>query len=126
MHYKYHGDLLVITALAPFSGETRESETEIVVRYKSYKGNIFLVEPINFGQQIDLPKIAGEMSFSSNRVAMGYIFETEDGVFLPASFNVGDELKVEYDYPSSLVITMKREINDTIIKSAEEAFPKFK
>ena len=56
---------------------------------------------------------------------MGYIFETGGGKHLPASFNVGDDLKVEYTYPSSLVITMKKEINDAVVKAAEEAFRHF-
>jgi hypothetical protein len=126
LHFKYYGDVLVITALAPSSGETRETETEITITYKVFKVNGFLVEPMNFGGTIDLAKIEEQLSFVGTRVAMGYILETEGGKYLPASFNVGDELKVQYVHPSSLVICMKREINDHIVKAAEEAFPNFK
>jgi len=126
LHYKYHGDLLVITAIAPFSGETEIADAEIIVRYKSFKVNAFVVEPLNFGQTIDLANLESKASFLSERVAMGYIIETEGGRYMPASFNVGNDLRVEYTHPSSLVITMKKEINEAIIKASEEQFPFFK
>lgn len=43
LHCKFVADLLLITAIAPFSGETEQTETEIIIRYKAFKARMFIV-----------------------------------------------------------------------------------
>jgi len=123
LHYRYDGDILLITAVAALRGETEVKDTEIIIRYKEFVTNLFIVEPINYGRSIDIEKYKQDTSFTSYRNGMGYIIETEGGKFLPAIFNVGSELKVEYQHLSSVIITMNREINDKLVSAAKEAFP---
>ena len=65
-------------------------------------------------------------SFLSNRAAMAYFIETANGHYLPASFNIGSELKVKYEHPKCVTITMRKGINDIPVNEAKAAIQNFK
>jgi hypothetical protein len=123
MHYRYAGDTLYITAINPLTGETEEKDNLIIIRYKKFNVRQFVVEPIySTLQEADKQNIHPGLSFTDEIVAMGYVIETHNGDFMPASFNFSHEQVVEYKHNESLVITMQRELNDTVAQKAKEVF----
>lgn len=63
-----------------------------------------------------------DASFTCNRVAMGYLVTTPSGDFLPASFNVGDELVVEHIHNESVTITIRKEMHDMVADLSKKWF----
>ena len=122
MHYRYIGEKLIITAIHPLKGETEIDGDAIIIRYKEFTERPFIAEPIYCSGISDDGNSLIDPSFSSERVAMGYVIETRTGDFLPASFNAGPELVVKYEYPDLLVITMHKELNDRLAREAKKVF----
>lgn len=124
LHYKYHGNVLVITAIAPQKGETAATDDQIVTRYTRYRVGQFIVESMIPDEKYDSKKITEISSFTSHLNAMGYIIETgSGGYYLPSSFHYGPEMTVEYKHKESVTITMKRELNDILSEAAKKIFP---
>jgi len=114
MHYQYVDETLVITAINPQQGTTEVKENFIIIRYTEFKVKQFIVDPIYGGKTVDTDAIAADTSFTANRIAMGYVITTPAGDFLPASFNVGPELLVEYKHLESVTIRIRKEMNDAL------------
>ena len=79
-------------------------------------------EPINHTDETDFKQLGVDTSFVSYQNAMGYILETPTGLYMPASFNTGQELVVDYTHLSTVTITMGREINDKLVREAKKVF----
>lgn len=122
LRYKYHGEILVITAIAPDKGETETTDTQIITRYKSFQVTQFIVAPVDHRGDIDISQFGVDTSFTSVKNAMGYILETETGKYLPASFHIGKDLQVEYTHLTSVTITMQRELNDILQETVKANF----
>ena len=122
MNYKYVGEVLVITAINPLKGTTEENGDNIIIRYTEFNIKQFIVEPIFSSSDVDYNKLAGNPSFTSHINAMGYVISCPNGDFLPASFNAGPELLVEYQHDKSVTITIRKEINDTIADLSKKWF----
>ena len=123
LHYKYHGNVLVITVLTPRRGETTVTDKQIINRYTDYTVGQFIVESMLPTEGFDLEEVKKNKSFTSHLNAMGYILETDDGGnYMPSSFHHGPELTVEYRHEESVTITMKRELNDILMEKAKEVF----
>jgi hypothetical protein len=123
LHYKYHEEVLVITAFKAYSGETETTDSTYIIRSKDFGITQFIVTPLNYNEEEGLAKIEKNPSFKSLYNAMGYIFETKTGHYLPASFNTGPELEVNYTHPDVLSIKIFKEINDILIAEAKKVFP---
>jgi ATP-dependent protease HslVU (ClpYQ) peptidase subunit len=126
LHYKYHGEILVITVIKPYRGETETTDTTYIIRSKEFGITQFIVVPMNYQGMENFNEFAKNPSFKSNHNAMGYIIETTTGHYLPASFNVGPELEVKYNHPGNLTITMFKDINDILTAEATSVFPNLK
>ena len=126
LHYKYHGEILVITVIKPYRGETETTDTTYIIRSKEFGITQFIVVPMNYQGTENFDEFAKNPSFTSTRNDMGYIIETTTGHYLPASFNPGPELEVIYRHPDSLIITMFKEINDILTAEAKAVFPNLK
>lgn len=123
LHYKYFGEILVITVIRPYKGTTETSENKYVIRSQELNIMRFVVVPMNYKGSEDFVNLAKNPSFTSERNAMAYLIETNGGHYIPASFNEGHEVKVEYKYPDSLTITMHKEINDILKDEAKVEIP---
>jgi hypothetical protein len=124
LHYKYHGDVLVITVLAPNNGKTKVHNDQIITEYTHFRHRQFIVEPILGSEGLDLEKVTANPSFVSRLNAMGYILETIDGSkYSPSSFHFGPEVTVEYQHNESVTITMKKELNDILLDAVKKALP---
>lgn len=124
LYYKYYEDILTVTVIRPFKGETKKMEEEYIISYKEFKVSQFVIVPINNPiEEEELPSLGNDTSFTSYVNAMGYVIETEGGKFLPASLSIGEDLKIEYKHLESVTITMKHYINDTVAAEAKRMFP---
>lgn len=52
LYYKYKGNILTITGIAPHNGETEVTDAAIIVRYKSFNITQFIVAPLNYKTQL--------------------------------------------------------------------------
>lgn len=121
MHYKYHGEILVITCIRTIKGTTRATDTEYIIASNHLTIGQFHVTPIDHIVDSELAEELKDMSFTSYINALGYIFETETGYYLPASFQRGGQVKVEYKHPGSLEIIMEKHVTDQLIEEAKNA-----
>lgn len=126
LHYKYHGEVLVITVIRPHQGNTTASETEYIISCNDFGIMQFVVTPMNYHGSEDFEHFAQNPSFSNTRIAMGYIIETPKGHYLPASFNTGPEIQINYNHPNNVTITMVKGINDKLTSEANSVFPNLK
>lgn len=125
LHYKYHDEVLVITVIRTHKGTTHATDTSYVINCKEFSTIQFVVTSIGYSGTEDFDQFMQNASFTSTRTAMGYIIETANGHYLPASFHIGKELEVKYDHPLGVTITMAKEINDILVKAAQTVFPNF-
>lgn len=122
LRYKYHDDILVITAIAADYGEREVNSEKIIVRYRSFGVTQFVVAPIDLNHDVDLSQFSTDTSFISFKNAMGYILKTKTGKYLPASFVIGPEITVDYKHRTSLTITMFKQVNDSLQESVRNNF----
>lgn len=115
MRYKYYGEVLIITVIQGLKGQTEVTDTHVVFRYLEAMVRHFPVLPVNYPDRFVLEDVMQDPSFTCYQNGMGYIIETGTGKYIPASFNIGKELSVAYEHGKSLVITMDRQINDTLV-----------
>lgn len=126
LHYKYHGEILVITVIRPHKGRIQGTNTSYIISSKEFEIMLFIVVAMNYQGTENFDEFAKDPSFTSTWNAMGYIIETATGHYLPSSFNVGPEIEVKYEHPNSITISMFKEINDTLTAEAKSVFPNFK
>jgi hypothetical protein len=121
MHYKYHGDVLVITCIRTIKGTTRETDMEYIITSDQLMVGQFHVTPIDHIEDSKFAEDLKDMSFTSYINALGYIFETDTGYYIPASFQRGKQIKVEYKHPGLLEISMEKHVTDQLIDEAKNA-----
>jgi hypothetical protein len=126
LNYKYHGELLVITAIKPHKGTTIPNDTHYTITSNEFDRRKFIVKPLDYFGDDNLDHLYNDYSFSSHLNAMSYIIESEGGYYIPASINVGSELEIKYDDSDTITITMLRGISDRLTKEAKAVFPTFK
>lgn len=119
LHYKYHGDILLITCIRTFGGRTTETDKQYIIQSNNISVRPFIVVPLDYFGSTDFSNITRDLSFSSLHNAMGYIIETKTGLYLPASVNIGPELQVSYNPIEGVSITMEKEINERMIREAK-------
>lgn len=122
LHYKYHGEVLIITAIKPVSGTTQTTEDSYIIESKNPVWRLFVVTPVSYPEDYNPSDLTRKTSFRSNFNAMGYILESKTGSWIPASFNIGRELTVQYDPDNGLTITMLKDINDILIRQAKKNY----
>lgn len=120
MRYKYYGDVLVITVIQALRGQTEVTDSQVIVTYLDYTVKQFPVLPVNYVDKFNIEAEVKDASFTCYQNGMGYIIETSEGKYMPASFNIGKELSVVYEQGKTLVITMDRQINDTLINESKK------
>lgn len=126
LHYKYHGELLVITVVSPQKGTTKPTEDSYLIESNDLKTKQFVVAPFSYTGSDDFEELKQTQSFVSNKVAMSYIIETQEGYYAPASFNFGSELQIRYDFPGQLTVSMFKQINDILTAQAKDVYPRLK
>lgn len=115
MHYKYVGEVLLITVIDLHKGQTAEVDDDLVITSRHFDVTRFVVTPIDYAEEIDLERYQFDTSFEVNKMGMGYIFQTEKGHVLPASFYAGEQMKIQYNHLEHLEITMHRRMNDEVV-----------
>jgi hypothetical protein len=73
-----------------------------------------VLEPISHGE------IKSDLSFVSHRNCKDYILETESAIFLPAGYNEGFEVEVNFNHPLELAIIFEKDIYDIETKQSKE------
>lgn len=119
LHYKYHGDVLLITCIRTFGGQTTETDTQYIIRSTNFSLRPFIVIPLDYTESLDFSEITKRLAFKNEHNAMGYIIETKTGLYLPASVNIGPELQVSFNDEEGLTIIMEKEVNDRMIREAK-------
>lgn len=114
LHYKYFGELLVISVIRTFSGNTIENDMTYTIRSDDILKRKFVVAPFDYTGDEDFSKLGEDYSFTSNINIMSYILETEGYYYIPASINLGKELEVQFIHPNSVTVTMLKPINDRL------------
>lgn len=120
MHYKYYEDVLIITVIQALRGQTEVTDTQVIFRYMEASVRHFPVLPVDYPGKFVIEDIVQDPSFVCYQNGMGYIIETGTGKYIPASFNIGKELSVVYEHGKSLVVTMDRQINDTLMSEVKK------
>lgn len=120
MRYKYYDEVLIITVIQAIRGQTEVTDTHVVFSYLENMVRHFPVLPVNYPGEFVLEDLIQDFSFTCYQNGMGYIIETPTGKYIPASFNIGKELSVVYEHGKSLVITMDRQINDTLVGEVQK------
>lgn len=115
MHYKYVGELLLITVIDVHKGQTEETATQLIATSQHFNVTRFVVIPMDYTGEVDLGKLQNDTSFHANKSAMGYIFETTKGPYFPASFYFGNEMEVTHQHLESLKIVMDKRLNDAVV-----------
>lgn len=119
LNYRYHADLLIITSIRLYEGNTREIDSFYVFRSTRFNVVQYIVTPIDYKGDEDFKKFEEEVSFSSKINGMGYLIETEPtSYFTPVSFNSGPEIEVEFKYPDYFTMKVLKSLNDTIISES--------
>ena len=123
LHYRYVGEMLIITALRPNKGTIEVSEDKYEISSKYVEVRRFPVAPLDANDD----SAARELKelrpiFLSNIVGMGYVFTSTGYTYMPASFHIGPDLMVEYNEPDGLKITMAKYIHDAVTAAAEKVF----
>ncbi len=114
LHYKYFEELLVISVIRAFSGNTIENDTTYTIKSDDILKRQFVVAPFDYTGDEDFSKLGEDYSFTSNINIMSYILETEGYYYIPASINLGKELEVQFIHPNSVIVTMLKPINDRL------------
>lgn len=126
LNYTYHGEVLVITVVKPNGGVIEKINGFYIIRSSDVQLNQFYVVPIDYHGDNDFSELPKDSSFNSMHIAMGYMLETGDDYYIPASFQASSELEVRYNQSKGLFIKMQKEVNETIIASAKKWFFKQK
>lgn len=119
LNYKYHGELLVITVIRCFSGNTIVNDDSYTIVSDNILKRKFIVTPFEFSEDID-QSLGDNYSFTSNLNVMSYILEGQGHYFVPASFNIGRELEIEHLHPNTIKVTMLKPINDRLTAEAKK------
>lgn len=119
LHYKYYGEILIITCIRTIKGRTEETDQKYIIQSNNLVVRPFVVLPLDYFGSEDFSSITKDLSFDNLHNGMGYIFETETGIYLPASVNIGPELKVSFNHIDGLTIVMEKGITDRLISAAE-------
>ena len=128
MHYKYHGEDLVITAIAIHHGYVERTGDTLILRNKDnhYSVQQFIVEPIYRDSPqtvVGLP----EKSFFSDVVAMSYIFEDDKKKehYMPAGLHRGSDVRVEYKHEEGISLTIKTAAQEILLAEVKKEYSHF-
>jgi hypothetical protein len=122
LHYKYYGEVLVITAIKPSRGTTQTTEDTYIIQSKDLVVRSFVVTPIYYPEDYNPENLIKDNAFTSRMNALGYILKGKNESWIPASFNIGSELIIQYNPDTGLSIIMLKDINDTLIREARKNY----
>ncbi|RAJ80085.1 hypothetical protein CLV59_105192 [Chitinophaga dinghuensis] len=122
LHYHYHNDILYYSSIKIGGYTMTENVNEIL--YTSIQQNfsytLYHVLPLDFhpNDKIELDN----KSFTTDKIAWCYSITSQDNsIFLPSAYTEGGGIKVEFNEGADLVISMRKDLADTIKNEATTA-----
>ena len=123
MYYKYYGEELVITSIDMNRGILEHENEYYVGQATECNTQVFQVSPLDEPSEFPLSEIVSDLSFSTYRIAAGFIIKKNNKkLFIPSFFNEGPETHITYVPNKSLVIKMHEHAIKEIRNAALKAF----
>jgi hypothetical protein len=126
LHYKYHEDLLYITAISIFKCRKQiiDNDIEIISEFEDYVTDLFIVptilrkDPVRFCEDWNY-------DFKTSLIGMGYdIRNTKSGrPFYPSAFTLHEEINVSFQHKGQVKFSIRKELTDEFRSHVNEAYP---
>lgn len=124
MYYEYVNETLVIVSLDILAATYTEKDNLLHINADKLRVGTFPVFPIDLEETPDEIQFANDISFLTYRVGVAYIItKNKESLFIPAFFNEGPELKVEFVQGKSFKITMMLEAMQKVREGAKKSYP---
>lgn len=124
IYYKYKGEILKIVSIDIGKAEYREENSMLQIKGTSLRVGIYPVYPIDLGLTKNQDELSSNISFQTERVSAALIItKNKESLYIPAFFNEGPELKVEFQQGESFEVSMMVEIMSRIRTHSKEAYP---
>ena len=124
IYYEYKGEVLKIVSIDIGEAEYREENELLQVRGTSLRVGIFPVYPIDLEDANYQDEPESNISFQTWRVGAAVIVtKKKERLYIPAFFNEGPELRVDFKQGKSFEVTMMVEVMRRIRGHSKEAYP---
>lgn len=124
IYYEYIAETLKIVSIDIGEARYREENNLLHVKGTSLRVGIYPVYPIDMKDTNGQNELESNISFETRRVGAAVIVtKNKERLFIPAFFNEGPELRVEFQRGKSFEVTMMVEFMRRIRDHSKEAYP---
>lgn len=124
IYYEYKGETLIIISIDIGNPQCWEENEILQIKSNSVRVSIYPVHPIDLEETNDQNELESNFSFQTRRVGAAVIVTKNKGrLYIPAFFNEGPELQVEFRQGKSFEVMMMVELMRKIRGYSKEAYP---
>ena len=124
IYYEYEDETLKIISIDVEEAKYREDNELLQIHGNNLRVGIFPVYPIDLEEGNYESKPESDISFQTLRVGAAVIVtKKKQQLFIPAFFNEGPELEVQFQQGKSFEVIMMVELMNRIRNYSKEAYP---